>query len=134
MQNWTAILVVTATAAMLTSCDLEDIGSFGDSHAYRKDFHYSYALKPGGRLALDNFNGPVEITGWDQDKVEIDGSRYASTPELLDAIRVDVAVNGDSVQIRTVRPSDRHGNMGASYVIRVPRKVNLERIITSNGA
>ncbi len=134
MQNRTKFLALMATTAILTSCDLDEIGSFGDSHAYRKDFHYSYALKPGGRLALDNFNGRVEITGWDQDKIEIDGSRYASTPELLDAIRVDVAAAADSIQIRTVRPSDRRGNMGASYVIRLPKKVNLERIITSNGS
>src|SRR6266700_4016664 len=91
-------LFLMALAASLTGCDWDEIGSLGNSHAYEKDFHYTYALKPGGRLALDNFNGSVEITGWDQDKVEIDGSRYASTPELLDAIRVDVAVNGDSVQ------------------------------------
>jgi len=134
MQNRTMFLALIATAAVLTSCDLEEIGSFGDSHAYRKDFHYSYALKPGSRLAVDNFNGSVEITGWDQDKVEIDGNRYASTPELLDAIRVDVAATDDSVQIRTIRPSDRHGNMGASYVIRAPKKLNLDRIVSSNGA
>src|SRR2546423_6105162 len=116
MQNRTKLLALMATAAILTSCDLEDLGSFGDSHAYRKDFHYSYPLKPGGRLALDSFNGTVEITGWDQDKVEIHGNRYASTPELLEAIRVDVAAAADSIQIRTIRPSDRHGNMGTSYV------------------
>src|SRR4051812_32958253 len=62
MQNRTKILALMATAAILTSCDIEDIGSFGDSHAYRKDFHYSYALKPGGRLSLESFNGQVEIT------------------------------------------------------------------------
>src|SRR5712691_6624322 len=128
------ILFLTAIAILPTGCDLDDIGSFGNAHAYEKDFHYSYALKPGGRLALDNFNGSVEITGWDQDKVEIDGNRYASTPELLDSIRIDVAATGDSIQVRTVRPSERHGNMGASYTIRAPRKVNLDRIVSSNGS
>src|SRR5467141_3841228 len=127
-------LFLTAIAVLLTGCDLDEIGSFGDSHAYEKDFHYSYALKPGGRLALDNFNGSVEITGWDQDKVEIDGVQYASTREMRDAIKIDVAASGDLVQIRTIRPSDRYGNMGVKYVIKAPRKVNLDRIVTSNGS
>src|SRR5436309_10617829 len=89
------LLAVTALAALLLSCDFDEI-SFGDSHAYQKDFHYSYPLKPGGRLAVDNANGSVEITGWDQDKVEIDGVQYASTPELRDAIKIDVVASGDS--------------------------------------
>src|SRR2546426_9820104 len=127
-------LFLMAIAALLTGCDLDEIGSLGNSHAYEKDFHYSYALKPGGRLALDNFNGSVEITGWDQDRVEIDGVQYASTREMRDAIKIDVAASGDLVQIRTIRPSVRHGNMGAKYIIKAPRKVNLDRIVTSNGS
>src|SRR5258707_8734051 len=106
-------LFLTAIAVLLTGCDLDELGSFGDSHAYEQDFHYSYALKPGGRLALENFNGSVEITGWDQDKVEIDGVQYASTREMRDAIKIDVVASDDLVQIRTIRPSVPHGNMGA---------------------
>src|SRR5882672_7089191 len=129
------ILFLTAIATLLAGCDLDDIGSFGNAHAYEKDFHYSYPLKPGGRLALDNFNGSVEVTGWDQDKVEIDGVQYASTADLRDAIKIDVVASSDSVQIRTLRPTgDRHGNMGAKFIIKAPRKVNLDRIVTSNGS
>ena len=130
----TKILVLMATTSILTSCYVDGIDLFGDSHAYRKDFHYSYPLQPGGRLALENFNGAVEISGWDQDKVEIEGTQYAATPELRDAIKIDVVASGDSVQIRTIRPSDRRGNLGVSYIIRAPKKVNLDRIVTSNGS
>src|SRR5882724_542094 len=133
MQIRPKLLIPAVIAVLLTGCDLDEIASFGDSHAYEKDFHYTYALKPGGRLALDNFNGSVEITGWDQDKVEIDGVQYASTREMRDAIKIEVIESPGLVQIRTIRPSDRYGNMGAKYVIKAPRKVNLDRIITSNG-
>ena len=126
-------LVLTAIALLLAGCDPRDFESFGDSHAYEKDFHYSYPLKPGGRLSVENFNGSVEITGWDKDTVEIDGRQYASTLELRDAIKIDVAASDGLVQIRTIRPGDRYGNMGARYTIRAPRKVNLDRIVTSNG-
>ena len=129
-----AILFLTAIAVLLTGCDPDEWGSFGDSHAYEKDFHYSYALKPGGRLAVENFNGSVEITGWDKDTVEIDGRQYASTLALRDAIKIDVAASDGLVQIRTIRPPDRHWNMGVKYVIRAPRKVNLDRIVSSNGS
>jgi hypothetical protein len=127
-------LLLTAIAVLLTGCDPEEFASFGDSHAYEKDFHYSYALKPGGRLAVENFNGSVEITGWDKDTVEIDGRQYASTLALRDAIKIDVAASDGLVEIRTIRPAERHGNMGVKYIIRAPRRVNLDRIVSTNGA
>ena len=127
-------LFLTAIAVLLTGCDLDELGSFGDSRAYEKDFHYSYALKPGGRLTVENFNGSVEVTGWDKDTVEIDGRQYASTLALRDAIKIDVAASDGLVQIRTIRPAERRGNMGVKYIIRAPRKVNLDRIVSSNGA
>jgi DUF4097 and DUF4098 domain-containing protein YvlB len=127
-------LLLIGMAALLTGCDLDEIGSFGNSHAYEKDFHYSYALKPGGRLAIENFNGSIEISGWDKDNVEIDGMQYASTPEMRDAIKIEVAAGSSSVEIRTVRPASRYGNMGVKYIIKAPRKVDLDRIVSSNGA
>ena len=49
--------------------------------------------------------------------------KYAGTAELRDAMKIDVATVGDSLHVRTVRPSERRGNMGAKYVIKVPRKI-----------
>ncbi|HTM48473.1 MAG TPA: DUF4097 family beta strand repeat-containing protein [Bryobacteraceae bacterium] len=128
------ILSLMALAALLAGCDLDELGSFGDSHAYEKDFHYSYPLKAGGRLSVDNFNGPVEITGWDQERVEIDGVQYASTREMRDSIKIEIVTGADFVQIRTVRPPPSRGNMGAKYIIKAPKKLVLERLLTSNGA
>jgi DUF4097 and DUF4098 domain-containing protein YvlB len=116
---------------LLAACDIEDLGS---SDRFTADFHYSYPLKAGGRITVENQNGSVEITGTDQDVVDVSGVKYAASQELLDRLKIDVVKSGDLVQIRTVRPSDRHGNMGAKYVIRVPRKVELDRITSSNGS
>ena len=66
--------------------------------------------------------------------MEIDGVQYGSTERLRDAIQIDVVASGDSVQIRTIRPVDRYGNMGVKFVIKAPRKVNLDRIVTSNAS
>jgi uncharacterized protein involved in outer membrane biogenesis len=117
----------------LTGCDIEDIVEAGDGGRYSQDFHHSYPLKAGGRLSVENFNGSVEITGWDQDTVDISGTKYGPTPEIRDAIRIDIAAASDSVTIRTVRPMERRGNMGVRYILKVPRKVQLERIVSTNG-
>jgi hypothetical protein len=130
------IVILLGIAALFAGCDvnIEDWGSFGDSHAYEKPFHYSYALKAGGRLDIENFNGSIEIAGWDRDEVVIDGMQYGSTPELRDAIKIEVAASTDLVRIRTVRPPEHYGNMGAKYVIKAPRKLDLDRVTSSNGS
>ena len=121
---------VVAGLLLLAGCDIED---FGSSDRYSADFHYNYPLKAGGRVSLDNFNGAVEIAGWDKETVDVSGARYGATPEARDAIKIEVTPAPDSITIRTVRPSQRR-NVGARYVLRVPRRTQLDRITTSNGS
>jgi len=78
-------------------------------------------------------NGAVEISGWDRDTVEITGTKYAATEQLLRSMRIDVQQSADAIRVRTIPPSGTRGNMGARYTIRVPRRVELERIASSNG-
>ena len=106
----------------------------GDSSRYREDFHYSYPQTAGGRFTLDNFNGSVEITGWDQNTVDISGTKYAESESLLHAMQIEASSSGNAVRIKTSRPDPHHGNMGAKYVIRVPRQTVLEDVRSSNGS
>ncbi|MBK5290782.1 MAG: DUF4097 family beta strand repeat protein [Acidobacteriia bacterium] len=124
--------LLAAMLLTLSGCDFEEMGA---TTREKEDFHYSYDLSPGGRLIVENFNGSVEIYGWDQGKVEINGSKYASTKEQLDELKVDVVASAGQISVRTVAPPamGRRNNRGVKYVIHVPRKTRLERIESSNG-
>jgi len=130
VRNRIFVLPLAASLVFLSGCEWSE---FGPSEKHVADFHHSYPLKSGGRLSLENFNGSVEIAGWDQEMVDISGQKYARSLELLDAIKIDIVSSGDSIQIRTLRPSERRGNMGATYLIKAPRRVQLDRIVSSNG-
>src|SRR5579864_2540922 len=97
-----SVFVPLAGMLFLAGCDWQD---FGSSERYSQDFHYSYPLKPGGRVSLENFNGTIEITGWDQPTVDVSGAKYASSVEARDAIKIEVNATSDSVSVRTIRPS-----------------------------
>jgi len=122
--------ILAAALLSLTACDFEDIGN---GSRYSSDFHYNYPLKAGGRLEVDTFNGAVEISGWDQSTVDISGTKYGSTQDSADSIRVNVDHSTDSILIRAVR-SLEHRNQSVRFTIMVPRDVVLDRINTSNGA
>jgi len=123
-------LPLLALALGLAGCDIEDF----DGRRVEESVHETRALKQGGRVTVENFNGSVEVTGWEKDQVEINGTKYASNQNLLSMMKLEVSNTSDSVRIRVIKPDYRFGNMGAKLTIQVPRKVELERIQTSNGS
>lgn len=132
MQHYRLALVLAAAFAF-TGCEMEP-ESWGSSTRFKEDFSQTHPFAPGGRIFLENFNGSVEVLGWDRDSVEISGSKYASRQEIMENMRIEVVPGDGAIRIRTIRPVERNCNCGAKYVLRVPRKVMLDRIETSNGS
>jgi len=125
------VLALAPLLVLLTGCEFDDIGGFG---RYHEDFHFSYPLKPGGRLSVESFNGSIEISPWDQATIDISGTKYARSQDDIADIKVDIDHTPDAVAIRATRPTSRHGNYGARFVIKAPRSVVMDRLTTSNGA
>jgi DUF4097 and DUF4098 domain-containing protein YvlB len=131
-------LMVPAVAAgllVLAGCDIEDfnVGENGGGR-YTQDFHFSFPLKSNGRLTVESFNGSIEISGWDEDTVDISGTKYARTQERADDLKVETSNTPESVTVRAIRPSEWRSNVGARFVIKVPNGSLLDRITTSNGS
>jgi hypothetical protein len=129
-----AKLLMPALAAATLGLSGCYIGDMGDGMRYHRDFHYSFPLPAGGRVSVESFNGGVEISGWDQNTVEIDGSKWGPTSEAADALRIDTDHTPDTVSVRAVRPVDARGNLGARFSLKVPRGVLLDRVATTNGS
>ena len=127
--RWVPLVLAVA---LLAACEDFDMGGVFDR--YREDFHYTYPLNAGGTLEVENNNGSIEISGWDQNTIDITGSKFAGSEERMKEIRIDVQHTPESVRVRTVPPLDRHGNYGARYVIHVPRRAMLASIVSSNGS
>src|SRR5437016_431289 len=116
-----------SAAVLLSSC--VDLGDFD---RVKEDFHYSYPLQPGGRLELENRNGSIEIVGWDRSTIDVSGTKFASNPDRLRQIKINVNVSGTNASVATEWPRDSwHGSYGAKYIIRLPRQTTLERTQTT---
>ena len=126
-----ARLLPIAPVLLLTGC--VDFAEFGDSEAFKEDFHHAYPLNAGGTVSVETFNGSVEVVGWEQNSVEVNATKYASTKWALDAIKIDVSATSGSIRIRADRATEMHHNSGARFTIRVPRQSMLDEISTSNG-
>ncbi|MBM3734684.1 MAG: DUF4097 domain-containing protein [Acidobacteria bacterium] len=104
--------------------------------AVTEEFRKELDLDPGGRLTLENANGSIEVIGWDQNRVDIQATKFAKTKADLDDLKIDVHKSADVVEVRTIRPEswNRRARGGVRYRIRVPRKTRLDRIQNTNGA
>jgi DUF4097 and DUF4098 domain-containing protein YvlB len=111
--------------------------------AFTEEFHQTYALTPDGRVELDNINGSVHISTWDQDQVKVDAIKSAGTKERLDEARIEVDAGKDYVSIETEYPdhsltfnSDNwHDNPATvEYTLTVPRRARLDEIKLVNGS
>src|SRR6516164_337489 len=104
--------VVAAGFLVLSGCAIEDFSGA----RYDRDFHYGFPLNSGGKLAVETFNGGIEVSGWDQNTVDISGTKYGPTQELAEQVEVSVDHTAAGVSIRVQRPSIHRGNMGAKFV------------------
>jgi DUF4097 and DUF4098 domain-containing protein YvlB len=120
------------TVALLTGLSGCIVADFGPQDRFHEDFHFSYPIQPKARIDVESFNGAIEIDSWDKNEVEIGGTKYGSTEEGMKSIKIDVHHTDTSLEVRAVKPSERTGNMGAKFVLHVPRSAELDRIVTSN--
>lgn len=128
--NRIARLAPVAAFLLLAGCDFADLG---DISRFQEDFHFNFDVQPNSRLSLETQNGSVEITSWDKNSIEILGTKFANSKELLSEITIDAHGAPDSVTVRTVVPPGHHfGGAGARYTVHVPRQVTLDRINSSN--
>jgi putative adhesin len=94
----------------------------------------SRPLAKDGRFELENTNGRVEISAWDESKVSIEATKRAASERRLDDIRIEISGEGDSVRVRTRYPRAHlfGGGGRVDYVVRVPRTARV-RVAAVNG-
>jgi DUF4097 and DUF4098 domain-containing protein YvlB len=131
MRSTLLLPVLAAALLSLSACDFDD---FADGARYTSDFHHSYPMAANGRLAVETFNGSIEVTGWDEPTVDISGTKYARTQQAADDLQVSIDHSANVVTVRVVRSSMTRMNQGARFVIKVPRSAVLERLTSSNGS
>jgi DUF4097 and DUF4098 domain-containing protein YvlB len=134
-----SVFVLTFCAMLLASQATTASDHRGD---LTEEFHQTYAITPNGRIELDNINGPVHISTWDQNQVKVDAVKYAYSKERLEEAKIEVDSGKDYLSIRTRYPEHDHTfNWGShnnpaevEYTLTVPRSVRLDEIKLINGS
>jgi DUF4097 and DUF4098 domain-containing protein YvlB len=137
--TWSGAVLGTICALLVLA-----LGAHASDHhgAYTEEFHQTYALAPGGHVELDNINGDVHISTWDQNEVKVDAVKYADSKDRLDEARIEIDSGKNYLSIRTNYSDENltfnwgsHNNPpSVEYTLTVPRAISLDEIKLINGA
>ena len=121
---------VVLSAALVVSGCLHG-GDWGGARV-KASLNESRPLAKDGRFSLDNTNGRIEVTGWDQAQVKIEATKRAGSERALEELRIEIDGEGDAVRVRTRYPRPRWlgGSARVDYVVHVPRtaRVSVENV------
>lgn len=136
--TWAGALLGVLLALVMNAA-LAHAGNDNDDDAVKEEFHQTYPLNANGRIELENINGAVHISVWDQNQVKVDAVKRARDDRRLKNEEIRVAARPDSISIEThYRDSDdgwgTHVNPGSvEYTLTVPRNARLDEIKLING-
>jgi len=134
--TWLGVVLGTVMALALNATLAH---ASDDGAAAREEFHQTYPLTANGRVALDNINGAVHISVWDQNQIKVDAVKRADDKEGLKNMEIRVQPGADSISISThYRSNDNHWGghhhySDVEYTLTVPRNARLDEIKLING-
>ena len=110
-------------------------------------FERTLSVQPGSTVEVDNVNGKVRISAWDQPQVRIHAVKKvhdSEDKEIMRQLRIEVRQSGSTLEVETISPKQHdmgvldlifgnHVNTSVDYDITVPRAINL-RVQTVNGS
>ena len=88
-------------------------------------------------LALDTFDGAIELHSWDKNEIEVEVEKRAMEQVLLDEIKVDAQQQGDKITIKVTGPRradyrgvtiGMHISPTARLRVAVPRNINIQAV------
>ncbi len=101
-----------------------------DYSDYEREIEKEFSFAPGGTLILQNLKGQIEISGWDEDRVEI--SVLKSVPKDQDPAKarqwlekVEVKIEKEGEEIRAVTHWDEELPVDVTYWVSVPRRTDI---------
>ncbi|MGZ8830128.1 MAG: hypothetical protein ACXW2Q_07110, partial [Thermoanaerobaculia bacterium] len=111
----------------------------------QESFDRTVDVRPGASVSLENVNGRIVVSSWDQPRVRIHAVRKAESREVLDNVVVDVrGGGGGDLSIVSKMPGRKEGglidllfgdggNASVDYELTVPRTADV-KVGNTNGS
>jgi len=132
---------VTAGAKMSSQAPMAESPNEPYAHrtkdGFQQDFSQTLPLTADGRLALDNVNGKIAISGWDRDELDIQAVKHGKSKDSVEELAIQVDAASDHATIHTKQAASWFGwkkdSVKVDYAIHLPQQARLANISSVNG-
>lgn len=128
---WLAV-VLSGVALAATGCT---VNLSGEGVLVREERRFTVSGAP--ELALNTFDGSVQVRSWDRNEILVAVEKRASTEEEAMALEIKATQDGNRITIEAPRPRGDGPVFGystaVSFIVSVPRKLTL-RVETGDGS
>lgn len=98
-----------------------------------EEFKDEFNVQEEKFLSVDNFNGSVTITKWSENKISVFAEKKSLIGKSeLSKVKIEIEKNGE-IKIKSIKLKE-NPQVSITYNIKVPEKIILKEIITSNGS
>ncbi len=133
------LLIVLSASCIVRIIDYSDPRGLMPIEDYYRNIRFS----PGGVVSLKNFDGIIEVTGWDRNEVDIYAEKMIPRSEEAqvrfmmpknDIAQIDLERYGDeNISINTKSASEEGEDTVVDYYIKTPRHINIQDVLARNG-
>jgi len=120
LSTWAIVGLVSVTTALNASAD------------ERERVEETVPFSAGGHFSVENKNGSITVTTWNESSVRIEAEKVAKNADYLEDIEIEIEGSGDSVNVETIHHRKRNSGK-VNYVISVPQEASVT-IRTANGS
>jgi DUF4097 and DUF4098 domain-containing protein YvlB len=118
-----AFLVLFAFFASLSPSIKESLCVAAQSAQQSREFHETYDLPQDGVVTIDNTNGYIRVTSWNENRVKVDAVKRARRNEDPGQVEIQVTPRPgrpQRLEIRTIYPRSE-SSVSVDYDLKVPR-------------
>ena len=126
----TALVLITSWLLLLAGGTVK---ATAQTAAQGREFHETYDLAPGGTVSVANIGGNIRVTSWNENRVKVDAIKQGGSDEDLNRVEIQVIARPERIEIRTLYPRGRWGNVSVDYDLKVPRGAVLSSLNSTSG-
>jgi putative adhesin len=97
--------------------------------------HQNWGVSSAASFELADMNGSIEVSGWDKPEIDVTATIKARSQEMLDAVHVRMAKDGDAVHVTSeYNPKIHNSNATVNYKISLPKRLASVKLRMTNGS
>src|SRR5262245_63521657 len=90
-------------------------GAAAQSAQQDRELHETYNLTLGGVVSVNNTNGYIRVTSWNEDRVKVDAVKRGRRDEDLGQVQIQVTPYPGRIDIRTIYPRSGDSRIPVDY-------------------